>query len=150
MSPVSNQTPKFDDSMTPVNEKWSRNHDTELASQKKQVSFAESEGKPKIQSFFSSEEKQSTGRQKTDMGSEAERQDISNDDQITENTTQAAAGVYLELKRCLKEKDVKKFKSVLEEGLLFCPKIGCTPETLIAELASHQDSEGANLLHNAA
>jgi len=87
MSPVSNQTPKFDDSMTPVNEKWSRNHDIELASQKKQVSFAESEGKPKIQSFFSSEEKQSTGRQKTDMGSEAERQDISNDDQITENTT---------------------------------------------------------------
>lgn len=58
--------------------------------------------------------------------SDFRKQDISQGNQVSEETTQAAAALYLELKRCLRGKNFKQFKKTLDEAALLCPKFGCT------------------------
>ena len=70
--------------------------------------------------------------------------------QVSEETTRAAAALYLELKRCMKIREFKLFQKHVADAVLFCEKIKCKPKVLFDELANLHDNEGKNILHNAA
>ena len=69
-----------------------------------------------------------------------------------EDVSRVAATLYLEMKKCVKARNLQTFNEAITivNGMLSQGKLPCTSAKLMAVIADHRDSEGRNLLHEAA
>jgi len=69
-----------------------------------------------------------------------------------EEVSRVAATLYLEMKKCVKQRNLVTFNEavMIAREMLRQGKLPCSTQDFIATLATHTDSEGRNLMHEAA